>query len=431
MAYLKFLIVAFLAASNVAFAGYAQLAVPAGWSAGTTAGNMYKAAANDKSFSTGVVSSAASVINVGGKSVTMPVAYQYASNAATFAATAGFGNPAMVLALAVGSVAYQWYTNNGEYKFGPAGVTKVITGETVEFSFAYGATVHWGFFSSMAATTGYASYRSTDHATSCWAVSDGLVRCSNTGSTNFYVNIGSRTIPNGREEIVPETDYVNNRGSTVIPPGMPQEIPIPLPVKLPIVNPTPLPSVSPGTAPAPLPQPLRVPQGEPQPVPLPVPNPENLPQTWRQPVVDVVPAPLPGDPWRVDVQPKDIIKTDPVPIGEPVPVPVTPPAGETTAPTAEKSDLCKDNPDILACAKPELDTPDEEQLGNDDKDISITPEGFGGGGSCPAPRHLAGANVDFDFGQLCDGLSMLRPVIIAIAWLAAGLILLGVRGGAD
>ena len=74
--------------------------------------------------------------------------------------------------------------------------------------------------------------------------------------------------------------------------------------------------------------------------------------------------------------------------------------------------------------------PDSPDLETKDKEVSITPEEFGGGGSCPAPVHIPGANVDFEYTEYCNFFTGLKPILIAVAWVIAGAILIGARGGA-
>ena len=93
--------------------------------------------------------------------------------------------------------------------------------------------------------------------------------------------------------------------------------------------------------------------------------------------------------------------------------------------------LCAEYPDIKACEpKDENDVPDSPDLETKDKEVSITPEEFGGGGSCPAPVHIPGANVDFEYTEYCNFFTGLKPILIAVAWVIAGAILIGARGGA-
>jgi hypothetical protein len=202
----------------------------------------------------------------------------------------------------------------------------------------------------------------------------------------------------------------------------------PLPNILPPGVPYPLdpiaPSIwNPDTANPPNSQPLRVPQGDPQPIP------NTNPQQWRQPVTRWTSSPTLRDPWRMDVQPEDLVSTDPTGIKEPTSVTT----GTPKSPSDEPPDLCQTNPDILACA--DLDKPDVDDLENQDAGGNINPDGGWGASSaaCPAPRHLTvqGHDIPIPYDLFCTYMSGLRPVIIAMAWLAAGFILIGASKGND
>lgn len=93
--------------------------------------------------------------------------------------------------------------------------------------------------------------------------------------------------------------------------------------------------------------------------------------------------------------------------------------GETEA---EK--FCKDNPDAVSCMK--AGTPgDESGLTSVEKGISsITPVSVASSGGCPGDVQLPHGAV-FSYAPACQFAEGLRPVILACAWLVAGLIVLG------
>lgn len=109
-------------------------------------------------------------------------------------------------------------------------------------------------------------------------------------------------------------------------------------------------------------------------------------------------------------------------------VPVVAPVPETTD---EKQDQCEKYPDTLGCAN--LDIPVAEDLAKQTVPIAlISPVSVGGVGSCPAPMTASflGQNVEVAFTPLCIFADTLRPLVLAIAWLSAGLIFIGgVRNG--
>lgn len=427
----KLLISALALASTGAYAGYAQVSPPVSWSAGAGQA-MYQFAANDVSFSNGVRSAATGALNVGGRTVIMPVAFRFAANAGTFLAKSAFPNPAVFVALGVAGAAYSYFLNSG---------VEVISNKWAKrdqlctpAAPCYDYKGVWGGYT---ASQWYPDAATAGGALATWLTSSlyKVQFVSVQDSTYFVMRQAHVTTPNDwsnftaqyqrqarpQSEVIkyltePELQAaVNNKP---IPLGAPEGWPLafpPLPVELPILNPSP--------SPANLPQPLRVPQGLPQPVP------NSNPQQWKSPIIDIVPAPVSGDPWRVDVQPKDITKTDSSPLPESQPVPVTPPAGQTEA---EKTpDLCEKNPDILACQK--LDTPTEDTLEKKDKTVTVNPDsGWGASdAACPAPKSITvnGRLIQIPYDLFCQYMHGIRPVVISMAWLSAGFILLGVKGG--
>jgi hypothetical protein len=195
-----------------------------------------------------------------------------------------------------------------------------------------------------------------------------------------------------------------------IPPGLPQEIPgVPLPIEIPIINPTP--------GPNPKPQPLWIPQGNP------VPNPNTDPRTYTQPGTRVTPAPTTESPWQVDVQPEGRESTDPEGVKEPItdPAPVDPDAPKETP------DLCEKYPDILACQKLELDTPDGE-IPRDERQIEFKEQSFFGSGSCPVSQtvntRILGTVTPWDWAKACEHLLITRALVMVLATFAAFLIVL-------
>ena len=116
----------------------------------------------------------------------------------------------------------------------------------------------------------------------------------------------------------------------------------------------------------------------------------------------------------------------------PVPVASVPVLPASTPPVkqSESSGLCDLFPDILACAT--IDTPALDDLAKKEVTLDIRPvDGWAGGsGSCPSPARIR-EGVEFSYRPLCDGLQLLRPVFLAVAWVVAGLIVIGARGGSD
>ncbi len=359
-------------------------------------------------------------LNIGGRAIVVPAAMRFAANAPRIIAGAIVLNPYIRTAVTVASLLQiakiKWDDlNQTWYK------EEIIPGGTIFYSDDHGITYKFSgpepACASYAARIGYdqrPNWAPYMHKTSSvWACVDAYM------GTYFYVY--EKVITTAELE---RTDLSNDDAENLLVPiPLPQNLPNDLPPGIaipvepsPIINPDPDPQVNPLT------RPLRQPLGEPVPVP------DTDPQQWKTPVIDVVAAPLPDQPWRVDIQPRDILKNDPSPITEPQVVNQEP-AGQTQQ---EKTPgLCDLYPDILACQKPNFDTPDIDQIQTTDASITITPDsGFGAeNAACPPARHLPGANVDFEFTTICNFMSGIRPVMISVAWLMAAMILIGFKRG--
>ena len=88
-------------------------------------------------------------------------------------------------------------------------------------------------------------------------------------------------------------------------------------------------------------------------------------------------------------------------------------------------DLCKEHPDILACDtvpdKPET-TDTDFDIPKEEVSLKFTPDNvFPTDGVCPVPVQFQafGSTFGFSMQPVCDLASMLRPMIIAFAWLVA------------
>lgn len=463
MAYRQFLILVFSLLSGSAFAGYAQLAAPVAWAAATNTATtgvsqfVYKVAANDAvMFGRTVLTDAA--LSVGGRAVVVPAALRFAANAPAIAARAMYLNPGLAIGIGVAGALASYYAVGG-FEPQPAGWVKREGGivcaapstcymyqEQGGYNWPAGA---WVYTDQQAASSLIGHQLCPSH---CGTVTEAVLQSGGGTASPYYkftvyVNsywgteyitllVTSKVVPPyDTSSLRPATpqEFENYPWPQEFPPGVPAAIPVPLPVEVPVVNPEPLiaPPPAPAVYPSPRPQPMRVPMGDPVPVPLPVPNPDNLPQTWKSPVVDIVPSPTANEPWRVDVQPKDVVKEDAAPLPEKAPVPLTPPVDEKVTPKEDTPGLCDLFPDILACAKLG-DAPAPETLQTQQKDISVAADsGWGGSGACPAPRQfvMSGKSFELPFTMVCDFMTGIKPVFIAAAFLAAALILIGRKGG--
>lgn len=103
--------------------------------------------------------------------------------------------------------------------------------------------------------------------------------------------------------------------------------------------------------------------------------------------------------------------------------------GQPQAPEKPDPDMCEKNPEASGC-KPLDEVPDSE-LKNKDVGLSLVPvPGFGpSSGSCPSPQALfsaGGQAVTWDWQSFCSFSLGIRPVVLAFAWLAAIMIVVGV-----
>lgn len=95
--------------------------------------------------------------------------------------------------------------------------------------------------------------------------------------------------------------------------------------------------------------------------------------------------------------------------------------GETEA---EK--FCEDNPDAISCMKAGS-VPEEGALPSQANSISsINVVSVASNATCPADIPLP-KGMKFEWGPICSWAEALRPIVLALAWLAAGLIVLGVN----
>jgi len=421
MANIKLLIAACLfSVSCGSYAGYAQVSPPP-----SVVGSTVKTGSAGLSWINNAVKFNGS-LNIGGRAITVPAAMRFASNAPRIIAFAVAANPYLRFASAIGAWlalgSIRWDDPQQQWVY-----DEVVPGTKIFWNRPY-AENDYIYGSGQSACNGYAIW----HNDLQKAVGSGLpditltfVPSSNTSGFCVDANGGGMgsvygmEMPSNQVKTVPlinGDDFANKILANPLPESVPDELPpgIAIPVTDPIINPS--------ADPVPVPQPMRVPMGEPVPVP------DSNPQTWKTPVVDIYPSPTIMEPWRVDLRPKDIVKNDPSPITDPA---VNPSPSSPNAETEKSPGLCEQFPDILACQKPNLDTPDIDPIQTREADISITPDsGWGADNAvCPNARHLGGANVDFDFSLVCQFMTGIRPVIIAIAWLSAAMIMIGFKRG--
>lgn len=106
-----------------------------------------------------------------------------------------------------------------------------------------------------------------------------------------------------------------------------------------------------------------------------------------------------------------------------------PGSGDPPPVEEEQPTLCEDHPDISACQ--ELGAPESKELDNEDQDLEFNPEDFGMVGSCPADKPFthAGFSFSLSWAPVCTFAEGIRPMMIAINMLAAGIFIFAAARG--
>lgn len=362
-----------------AHAGYAQLVPPPGI---TSVGNVTTVAvgtaSNGARYAGGHVIANAS-LQVGARAVVVPVGYRVAANAAVFAVTKL--NPYVAgLSLLAAAVPFvvDWLSGSGDelvydpisgkiqQKTGgssPPPFTGSIEDQGVDLNELLDTRTGLKFPSVVSS-----KLNSPSEWTSCGNID--VVRISaftiengcGPGNGEKYVTVcqaargwsGSICVGGGPLPMKVPPTYSNPTpaqisalGSVPVDPRIFPALNEPMPIEGdPVINPSNIPTgdvkIGPDGNPAPQLQPstLRVPDG----APVPVPN--TSPQQYTQPWLEIVPAPTPEQPLRVDIRPVTTTTTSPTAPTDPVTNPSTP---STPNPS---SDPCRANPESLMCQPP-------------------------------------------------------------------------------
>lgn len=416
-------LVGFLLCSSAGLAqGYAYPATPAGITTASAGGLQVQVASVDTVVNRLIRKASGPVVNVGGRAVTMPAAMRLAANASTVAAR-GI-HPLVVAGVVLAPLVLDWLNDSGYFvqdnqivkndpnvcTVGPCyGWTSSNPAGRPVFPTEYEAAVDMCTARGYPPISGYPYYTTNFQG---WMGPGWACR------SNVLGAVQQVSVQPSDPVWVPVTPQEFEDGMTPkpLPDVLPKLLPFPLPVEAPIVNP------SPGDNP--VSQPQRLPQGSPMPVP------NTDPQQWRQPVVDLVPAPTPSTPWRIEVIPRDIITQSPTaPAPLPESAPVTEPAADPATEPATNPDLCEKNPDILACQKIELGTLDPVDVPNTNRQMGINKDtGWGPeNGTCPAPKTatIMGVNLSMPFTMICEFATAIKPMLIGFAWLSAALTFFG------
>lgn len=431
MADLRALVIAVSAFfSGVAHAGYAQLAPPTGWSAGSGlasgAGGSFNfgTAANTAQLVNGTVRTNAA-LNVGGRAVSIPATMRFAANAPRIASALIFMNPTLRVAasiamwLGVGKIVWdiaegKWKVRDDSINTGPyeyrVTSSGIDTGWLGDFETACDR-----FASAFGSRPGYQGASITRY------LPNDLV-CHyqytyNNSPYNDGIYVARRNNPNAGTEVkwrpIEQEEFDERIRRSPMPETLPEDLPHPLPVGLPEI------------------QPMFIPSGNPVQNPNFDPSKEIGPgnQPWNQPGVRVVPAPVPGSPWQVDLQPVDRPVATPDP--DPNPKPDTD-GNPDDKPKEKEPGLCEMYPDIVACQK--LGNIDAKELPKKTVSLSIDKQNIGPeNGTCPAPRQfeIMGKPMAFQWDLLCDFANGIRPLLVGFAWLSAALAFIGLTRRGD
>ncbi|MFT4243634.1 MAG: virulence factor TspB C-terminal domain-related protein [Acidovorax sp.] len=361
----------------------------------------------------------------------MPAAYRLAANAPRFAATAIFLNPYVRTGAAIASwlaAAYLvwdeankvWKTTQTSYPvsngYEYSGDGKVWTSDLDALCKQLRADYYTHSERPHTCRYGVPNDQAPYGYTGAIPQSRGAANCP----VGWYITPAG-CLQNAPARTVTQPEFEDALAPTPMPTRVPLELPQPTP--LPIEYPSPY--INPQPSEDPAHRPRFVPIGDPVKNPNYDPNAEPSPanQPYIQPGVRIVPSPTAEQPWRVDYHPVD----RPTASSEPSESVDEDTESDTDMPKDEdKQSLCDKYPDIIACQK--LEMPEKSNLEAKEFDFNFTPDyGFSGAASCPSPiaASIFGHQLSFSWQGLCNSLSLIKPLLLAMAWLSAAFILLG------
>lgn len=335
--------------------------------------------------------------NVGGKAVTMPASMRMAANAGQFAMSAVRLNPAAL----VGGAVAAWLLGMGlqyaegqwqKYQAGTiVGVCNSAGAPNIPSSLSESACIAAvGAYFNAAGTTRFV-FLNRDGVDFWW-------RATASDGYSWNVRLGGwrqtgTTAPSYQPATEADLDAI-------------------------AANPQPLPDAAAGElAPKGVPLPLEVPHIAPQDIPLSDPYDDPVTGKRYRDQARITPS---SDRKTADVQ---TYKQEVDDAGNPK----KEEDGQTDKPPEEQTDFCKKNPDAIACM-PEGQT-DDQELQTKNIGSGISPISVGGQGQCMADKTLSmatmGKSITFTYKPICDLASMVRPLILALAWLLAGWIMVG------
>lgn len=351
-------------------------------------------------------------VTAAGKVVTMPASAAFAANAASFAVTAVRLNPTgLVVGLVVPWLITKGLTYaNGNWNKETAGV--VDTAGRTGWAYKHGLStmIHGSpaaaaahMVSIMAGAEGYrdlTKYSSSDnyyvYIDRSAVYGDYFAQILYQGyCVSGYTMVASQCVPDNSTAPATESDFTN-AGSGQIPDNVAQQLAqadVLMPVSAPVLNPAP--------------------------------KTEDYGNPYVDPVTGktvqtktlITPDPSADDPYKVRVESYNVeIAPAPAPVlGDPVPVPKD----------EQPKDPCLDNPNRLGCM--DGGTPEDVQLDTQAAVFSVNPIAVGGAGACP-PDPVIGAHgfsMVLKLGPICDAAGWLRPLVLALAWFSAALIVGG------
>lgn len=444
MAYRALIASVLLLASGLASAGYAQLEPPSGWTTGGggsgsvgTLKNLKKAANAGQFVGKTVITDGS--LSVAGRTVKIPAALRFAVNAPRFGAGRIFFNPWLAGGALVGGwlaeklirwneELQQWEVPGEEgqwvasgHRYGISADGQAFIGESRE-EVCSKANAHRGYVNlgprKHPVLGSWLCYGRTAGTEIGWAPINDLGP-SPCPAGWYSTPAGCLQNPGYRPIVEPE--FSERLTESPMPDLLPGETPDdwPWPFQLPRINPGPAPEYEP--------KPAFIPTGDPAPNPNydpdAEPSPENQP--YIRPGIHLKPANTPELPWNVDLNPIDRPSPDDVPNPEPD-LGGNPESPGDKPKSPDQVGLCDQYPDILACEK--LRPPEPDEIESKEVDFDFQPEsGFNGAGVCPQPISvtLDGRTYSFKWDGLCNALELLKPLMLAFAWVFAAFILLG------
>lgn len=373
-----------------------------GFTTASTFTGQFSAAAFNSNFTT----------QVAGKAVTMPASMRMAANAGQFAAAAIRLNPAALL----GSAVAAWLLQEG-LKYVDGQWQKETPGTSVPAYYpppeglnscggvfpSLGVYCRWAYQNGQ-----YTIMAGVDTATKNTLVSQGWSWTNNNGSWHQVMSPWLRP----GASCPANTTYNNGYcvGQAQLKPSTQSDWDA-------VAN-SPLPDAAAGElAGKGVPLPLDVPHIAPQDIPLSDPYDDPVTGKRYRDRARITPS---SDGKTADVQ---TYKQEVDEAGNPK----KQEDGQTDKPPEEQTDFCKKNPDAIACM-PEGQT-DDQELQTKNIGSGISPISVGGQGQCMADKTLSmatmGKSITFTYKPICDLASMVRPLILALAWLLAGWIMVG------